>query len=154
MADTLKTVTIDAGEWRYVDKTGISHLLSAGITFTFCLSDVSASEVHWKISGPSTVLTTDGYKIYFRPQTDMNNRPRFIMPLSDSSQNTRQYSMRGEWPIQCPVTGIIQNWRFAEFRVNDVDAPTAIGATNKCVMEDQFGNTMQFPCSGSGITVS
>ena len=41
-----KTVTIDTGEWIYLDKFGDEHVVTNGQTFTFTLTDGGAAAVN------------------------------------------------------------------------------------------------------------
>ena len=55
-----KTVTIDTGEWNYIDSVGNPHVVTNGQTFTFTLTDGGAAAVDYSINTGQTVTTTDG----------------------------------------------------------------------------------------------
>lgn len=164
MATVTSTVTIDttgtgltACEWKYKDVYGIEHCVTNGQTFTFSIEN-TASNIKWCVSTGCAVTTTDGHKIYFRPSVDGGNvcNTIGIMALADS---TLSYNTPGEIDIECPVSGIIQHWAFRKFYTTNVDMNAAgvLGgstAATRCEMEDQFGNVMNMPWSGSGITVA
>jgi len=142
-----KTVTIDTGEWKYPDVTGITHTVTNGQTFTFTLTDTSTTDVRYYIDVGGKLTTTDGLTIYLRPMSDGGNQARWIGKLADSMDGTAYRSHQiGELLIECPKTGIIQIWTPSSFNVNNVDAPTAITAT----FEDQFGNSFTW----SAVTIS
>lgn len=164
MATVTSVVTVDTGEWTYVDVTGIGHVVTNGETFSITIEN-TASNIKWQIlaelptANTTEVGTTDGYKLRFRPLADGNNKAHelFIMALADS---TMSYTVGGEWRIECPITGIVQIWKFAQFYTSNVDMNAAgtLGANSaltQCLLEDQFGNRMRLP-SGlvAGITVA
>ena len=45
MADATSTVTVDAGEWNYVDSTGVQHPVTASESFTMLISDDGEADV-------------------------------------------------------------------------------------------------------------
>lgn len=132
-----KTVTIDTNEWIYPDSNGVQHTVTNAETFTFEMTDGGASAVKYAIDDGQSVATDDGYTIYFRPFIDDgNNTKLFIGMLADANDNTTTYNTPGEIVTSCPTTGRLQIWKLAQFKVDDVDAPTAISGR----FEDQFGN--------------
>lgn len=150
-----KTVTIDTGEWAYPDATGITHLVNNAQTFTFELTDGGAAAVTYQQDHATSVTTTDGLRIYMRPQSEGNlgsstgtnvGSRRTWGPTADAQNNTTLYSLAGEIYCECPVTGLIQCWKPSKLLVNDVDVPTSITAT----FEDQYGNSFTW----TGVTIS
>lgn len=156
MATVTSTVTIDTGEWVYPDVYGITHTVTNAETFSFTIEN-TASNIKWQVlaEAPSLhateVATTDGYKLRFRPLTDGNNSAHqlMIMALADA---TETYRLAGELRIQCPVSGIIQIWKPINVTISNVDM-NAAGTLTSSTWEDQFGNVMKFPATGSGITI-
>ena len=146
-----KTFTIDTNEWKYVDSYGIPHTVTNGQTFTIELTDGGASVVTYNQHVNTKVTTTDGYTIHFRQQTDINNTARKLHTFADTEDGVSVYGKGGELVAECPVSGRLQYWRPAKITLNNVDAPTALTATR---LEDQFGNVMNIPNTGGGITIS
>jgi len=147
------TVTIDTGEWVYLDKNGTAHTVTNGQTFSLTVTDGGASAVEYAVPDAQSVTTTDGYTLHFRPRvtastTDQHSRIHF---LTDAGQGSDFYNIGGEISIECPVTGIIQHWRIA--KINPSDADYGAAGTITMTLEDQFGNVMVMPATGSGITV-
>lgn len=146
-----KTATIDAGEWIYVDSTGIQHTVTTAETFTFTLTDGGATAVTYNPIVGQSVATDDGYVLTFKPMVNGSNTALTTSAMADTSDAVNQHNPGGEWPIECSVNGVVQNWKIAELTVDNVDAPTAI---TRLVLQDQFGNEMVLPSTGSGITVA
>jgi hypothetical protein len=146
-----KTVTIDTGEWKYIDSVGIPHIVNNAQTFTFTLTDGGIAAVTYEQDIATQVTTTDGYTLVFRRQADRGGQGMTIGNLTDAEQGTTVHNKRGELVVRCPVTGKNQYWRIAQIKVNDSDTPTAIQVL---VLEDQFGHRMKLPSTGSGWTVS
>lgn len=162
MATVTSEVTVDTGEWVYIDSVGMPHTVKNGEKFSITIEN-TASAIKWNVlaEAPSLhtteVATDDGYKLRFRPSATAGNvaHDLSIMALGDT---TMSRDVPGEWRIECPVTGRIQIWKFAQFYTSNVDMNAAgtIGANTaltQCLLEDQFGNTMRMP-SGlvAGIT--
>lgn len=150
-----KTFTIDTNEWLYPDVTGITHAVTNAQTFTITLTDGGVAAVTYQQDNNTSVTTTDGYRLYMRPQSPGNlggptgtntGAIRTWGPTADAEDATNLYSKAGELYIECPVTGILQVWKPAKINVDDVDTPTAITAT----FEDQFGNSFTW----TAVTVS
>lgn len=146
-----KTVTIDTNEWLYPDRTGITHAVTNGQTFTFELTDGGASAVKYQQNNATSVTTTDGLTITMRPICEMasgtaGNTRQTWGPTADAQDGVKVYGLRGEFACECPVTGITQFWRTANLTVDNVDAPTAISG----LFEDQFGNSFTW----TTVTVS
>lgn len=152
MADS--TVTIDTGEWNYIDSFGIGHLVTNAQTFTMTVTDGGAAAVSYNIPTAQSVTTTDGYTLTFRPQTapaESNNGYNLIGFLTDAGQGSDFYGIRGEICVECPVGGRVQCWRIAKIKPSDADFGAA--GTITMTLEDQFGNRMVIPATGAGITV-
>ncbi len=146
-----KTATIDTNEWKYIDSNGIPHTVTNAQTFTFELTDGGADAVTYSIDNYQSITTTDGYTIELRPTADGGNVRRDIHYLADANNATETHNLRGEFDIACPVSGVVQHWRIAKATIDDVDAPTAL---TSMTFEDQFGNVMNIPNTGGGITVA
>ena len=54
--------------------------------------------------------------------------------------------------MECTSTGDIQIWSVAKINPSDADFGSA--GTISMTLEDQFGNVMVMPATGSGITVA
>ena len=156
MATVTSEVTVDTGEWDYIDAVGIPHTVTNAETFNITIEN-TASNIKWSILTGQSVTTTDGYTLTFRPQADGGNvnEELRVMALADS---TMSRDVPGEWHIECPVTGLLQVWKFAQFYTSNVDMNAAgtIGANTaatQCVLEDQYGHTMYLPTGAvAGIT--
>ena len=141
MASGTSIVTVDTGEWTYVDSYGIGHAVTNGQTFTIYVTDGAAVEYN-NIVGQS-VTTTDGYVLEFQPIIaggEDNSDEHTIAPTTDAGQGSAFYSLRGEMSIKCPVSGRVQNWIPATFTPSDADYGSA--GTIAATWEDQFGNKM------------
>jgi hypothetical protein len=146
------TVTIDTNEWNYIDSMGVGHFVTNAQTFTLTVTDGGASLVEYNIPLAQSITTTDGYTLHFRPETENASGTggsafRTVGFLTDAGQGSDFYSIRGELPIECPVTGIIQRWSVAKINPSDADYGSA--GTLAVTLEDQFGNVMSF----TGVTV-
>jgi len=146
------TVTVDTGEWEYIDSFGVGHFVTNGQTFTLTVTDGGAAAVSYNIPVAQSVTLTDGLTLTFRPETTMsqvNNAGAFdtIHFLTDAGQGSNFYGLAGELVCECPVSGRIQRWVPATMNPSDADYGSAgtIGAS----FEDQFGNKMSF----TGVTV-
>ena len=164
MSSVTSVVTVDTGEWKYPDVYGIEHTVTNAEAFSVVIEN-TASNIKWQIAAEapslhaSEVATTDGYKLRFRPVTDGSNSPHQLMVMAIGDA-TLSYVVPGEWRIQCPVSGIVQIWKFAQFYASNVDCNAAgtLGANTaltQCLLEDQFGNTMRLPAGlVAGITMA
>jgi len=156
MASVVSVVTVDTNEWVYPDVYGITHAVTNAEAFSITIEN-TASNIKWQVlaEAPSLhateVSTTDGYKLRFRPLTDGKNSAHqlMIMALADA---TKTYILAGELRIQCPVSGIIQIWKPVHITISNVDM-NAAGTLTSSRWEDQFGNVMDLPFTGSGLTV-
>jgi len=158
MAVVTSTVTIDTGEWVYIDVTGIGHTVNNGQTFSLTVNDVSATVVEYSIPTAQSVTTTDGYTINFRPRKGMasgttGNEAFYKGNFTDAGGGTDQYSRRGEICIECPVTKIVQHWK--PLKMNPSDSDFGAAGTITMTVEDEFGHLMVMPAPsvGGSITV-
>ena len=145
-----KTVTVDTNEWKYVDKFGIEHTVTNAQTFTFTLTDGGAAAVTYNFIPGQNVTTTDGYTIEFAPLVTASNsalQSEVFADTEDATEVHKNFEMR----IKCPVSGDVQIWKVAKITLDNVDAPTVI---TSATFEDQFGNKMEIPDDGVGITVA
>ena len=145
------TVTIDTNEWKYLDSFGVPHTVTNAQTFSMTVTDGGAAAVSYAIPLAQSVTTTDGYTLRFRPRVSQNGDHNTIANLTDAGQGSDFYGIRGEFDIECPVSGRIQHWRVAKINPSDADFGSA--GTISMTLEDQFGNVMVMPATGSGITV-
>ena len=145
-----KTVTIDTGEWIYIDKNGIPHTVTNAETFTLTLTDGGAAAVDLEVIGDNSMTTTDGGVLRFRRQTDQANTARDAGFFADANDGATTHNNRGEI-VMSFNDDVEQVWRIAKIQMNNVDAPTAISDLR---LEDQFGNVMNLPSTGSGWTVA
>lgn len=145
------TVTIDTGEWVYIDKFGSEHVVTNAQTFSLTVTDNGAADVTYNIPEAQTVTTTDGLLLTFRPEFDQNNTARLIRVLTDAGQGSNFEGLEGEIVIECPKSGDKQRWRIAKMNPSDADFGSA--GTISMTLEDQFGNVMVMPATGAGITV-
>ena len=158
MATVTSVVTIDTGEWLYVDVSGITHTVTNAQTFNLTIDDNGVADVqYYLLRNQTPITTTDGYKLTFRPETEnasgtSGSAARKVAPLTDAGQGSNFYSIRGELCIECPVSGVLQRWSIA--KINPSDADFGAAGTITMTLEDQFGNVMVMPATGSGITVA
>jgi hypothetical protein len=156
MATVTSVVTIDTGEWLYVDVTGITHTVTNAQTFNLTIDDNSTTDVrYYLLPSQTAITTTDGYKLTFRPETvgaESGNGARMVAPLTDAGEGSNFYKLRGEFCIECPVSGVVQRWKIAKMNPSNADFSAA--GTLTMTLEDQFGHVMVVPFTGSGITVA
>ena len=149
-----KTATCGAGALIYQDKNGVEHTVTTSQTFTFERTDLGPSAVTYASDIGTSVTTTDGGRITFRPRTNMASNTsgatgsarRTWGPTADAQNNTAIYSLAGELVAEFSDCGIPQMWKSITLTVDDVDAPTTMDGT----WEDQFGMRMVW----TGITVA
>lgn len=151
------TVTVDTGEWQYVDVTGITHAVTNGQTFQLRIDDNGTADVQYYLAIDQTPMTTtDGYVLQFRPETEnasgtSGNGYRKIATLTDAGQGSNFYGLRGEICIECPVSHVVQRWSIAKMNPSNADYNAA--GTITMTLEDQFGHVMVVPATGAGVTV-
>ena len=109
------------------------------------------------MNGQTPITTTDGKVLTFRPENDGNSGtavglPRKVAPITDAGEGSDFYNLRGELCIECPVSGVVQRWKVAKLNPSNADFSAA--GTITMTLEDQFGNVMVMPATGSGITVA
>jgi len=157
MATVNSTVTIDTGEWNYIDSTGIGHQVTNGQTFELRIDDNGAADVRYYLADRQTpITTTDGYKITFRPRVENatngtgngNNALGKLAVFTDAGQGAAFYGLRGELGMECSVNGVTQYWKPSTVTPSDADYGAA--GTIAAVFEDQFGNRMTI---AAGTTV-
>lgn len=145
------TVTIDTGEWVYVDAFGTEHTVANAQTFSLTVTDGGVAAVEYSVPLAQSVTTTDGLTINFRPSVDSKGNARTVHYLTDAGQGSNFLNRGGELDIECPVSGAIQHWTVAKINPSDADYGSA--GTITMTLEDQYGNTMVMPATGAGITV-
>lgn len=148
------TVTLDTGEFVYIDRTGIGHTVTNAQTFTLTVTDGGVSAVEYSIPVAQSVTTTDGYTIDIRPNANQNNAHRSIHFLTDAGQgsNFQDPPINGEFVMTLQNGNPVEQiWKIAKINPSDADYGSA--GTITMTLEDQFGNRMVLPATGAGITV-
>lgn len=145
------TVTVDTGEWIYVDSSGVGHTVTNAQTFTLSITDGGVSAVEYNIPVAQSMTTTDGLTLNFRPETDANNNFHTIHFLTDAGEGSDFFSLGGELVMEDPQSGTVQRWRVAKMNPSNADFNAA--GTITMTLEDQFGHQMVVPATGSGLTV-
>ena len=142
MASGDSIVTVDTGEWAYVDRFGDAHPVTNGETFNMYVTDGAAVTYHFPVD--ESVATDDGLTIVFasEAQTDINNETKKIGVFTDANNGNAHYSLRGHMAIKCPVSGVVQLWEPQTITPSDVDYASA--GTIAATWKDQFGNTMSW----------
>lgn len=146
------TLTIDTGEWIYLDSSGTPHTVTNGQTFSMTVVDGGVAAVEYAI--PSTgqsVTTTDGLTLHIRSVVSGDNVAKTIHYLTDAGQGSAFHNRSGEFVIEDPTNGTKQIWHVAIITPSDADFASA--GTITMTLEDQFGNVMVMPATGSGIDV-
>lgn len=152
MADVTSTVTVDTGEWTYVDSTGIEHAVTNAETFSLSISDDGAADVQYSIAPGETVATDDGYVITFRPQVTSGNIALQVETLTDAGEGSAfigRITVGGEIPMSISTDNVIQIWEVTSITPSNTDYNAA--GTIAVEFEDQFGNTMSWT---AGMTVA
>ena len=149
MAAVASTLTFTAGQWKYVDVTGVEHTVTTSQTLSLSIDDNSATDVQYSFKSGQSVTTTDGLKIAVCARASQgqvgsnSNVNRTIGTFTDAGQGAAFVGLSGEFAITCPVTGIRQIWRTAQVTPSDADFGSA--GTITMVLEDQFGHRMSIP---------
>lgn len=146
-------VTIDTGEWIYLDSNGVPHVVTNAQSFSMTLVDGGVAAVTYNVGPGETMTTTDGYVLEFIPRVSGHNIAANIHKLVDTVPSDGFHDKGGELDIRCTSTGRVQHWRVAVIKPSDTDFGSA-GTMVKLILEDQFGNRMVLPSTGSGITVA
>jgi len=147
-----KTATCGAGALVFTDPFGIQHTVTTSQTFTFDLTDGGASAVAYRQNINTSVTTTDGRTLTFRPQADpsqlgaANSTGRVWGPTADAQDGVEVVNLSGEFCTDFSEGNIRQNWKAESLTVDNIDAPTTMTA-RWC---DQYGRHMVW----TGITVA
>lgn len=149
-----KTATCVANALKFEDPTGIEHVVTTSQTFSFELTDGGASAVTYQQDHATSVSTTDGRRLVFRPQSGMsqvgtaaaNGARRTWGPTADAQNGVAVRSLAGEFCTEFTEGNIPQCWVADTLTVDDVDTPTTMSGT----WIDQFGRKMTW----TGITVA
>jgi hypothetical protein len=149
-----KTATCVANGLIFQDPFGISHTVTTSQTFTFDLTDGGEAAVAYRQNVATSVTTTDGRRLTFRPKsiisqvggTDFNGPIRTWGPTADAQDAVAVLSLRGEFVTEFSEGGIEQRWVAETLTVDNVDAPTTMTGRFK----DQYGRFMDW----DGITVA
>lgn len=140
MADATSTVTVDTGEWTYVDSSGVQHPVTNAETFTMLISDDGVADIQYNFVVGQSVATDDGYTLEFQPRTNINNQVSQLATLTDAGEGSAFAGLRGEMSIKCSSDGVVQHWTPVSITPSDSDYASA--GTIAASWEDQFGNTM------------
>ena len=147
-----KTVTCVASGLKFEDAIGVQHTVTTSQTFTFELTDGGASAVTYQQNNGTSVTTTDGGTLVFRPQSTNTSGTSVgtILtwgPTADAQDGVAVVGLAGEFATSFnDGSGILQMWKAESLTVDNVDAPTLISGRWK----DQFGHFMQW----TGLTVA
>jgi hypothetical protein len=118
-----KTVTIDTGEWVYVDISGKRHTVKNAETFTFELTDTSASKVTYVPIAGQSVELSDGGRIY------LDADPAFSQLILKDTYDGVSTNDIGRWTFADPDTGWKNTFNVTATTINNVDAPTTWSGT-------------------------
>jgi len=143
-----KTATCGAGALKFEDPFGIQHTVTTNQTFTFELTDGGASAVTYQQNNGTSVTTTDGRRLTFRPQANqsqpgaatLNGTIRTWGPTADAQDGVAVLSLAGQFCTEFSEGNIRQNWIAETLTVDDIDTPTSITGRWK----DQFGRFMDW----------
>ena len=141
-----KTATCNAGGLKFQDPTGIYHTVTTAQTFTFDLTDGGASAVAYRQNLATSVTTTDGRTLVFRPQAEQPgtagaaNAIRKWGPTADAQDGVAVLSLAGELVTEFTEGNIPQYWVAETLTVDNVDAPTTMVGR----WRDQFGRFMDW----------
>ena len=151
MAAVASVLTFTAGQFKYIDVTGIEHTVTTSQTISMSIDDNSATDVQYSFKTSLTMTTTDGLKVRFRPSTagtqgnatTSGNDNRTIGLFTDGGQGAAFVNLRGELYAECPTTGMLQIWKPAQVTPSDADFGAA--GTITMTLEDQWGHVMNVP---------
>jgi len=118
MADGTITVTIDTGEWVYIDSSGIQHTVTNGQTFTLASVDTGDGGIYTPNIAQS-VTTTDGYTIELLPDT--NSITGSLTPAGDTAVVNAPRGL-GEIAMRCTSDGVVERWKCVSLDVDDADS--------------------------------
>ena len=172
MGTVKSEVTIDANgttshEWDYIDANGISHMIKNGEKFYLTIDDGGAAAVYYAIVAPDStgvgvetgygyMETYDNEAVRFRPEcaTQPDGLSlRNAIALADASDGAAITTLNWTIPMSCSASAdVVQYWAVNAITIGNVDANSATTIT-VLRMEDQYGNKMSLPATGSGITV-
>ena len=146
-----KTATCVAGGLKFEDPTGIQHTVTTSQTFTFDLTDGGAAAVAYRQNLATSVTTTDGRTLVFRPSAEnasgtAGSTIRTFGPTADAQNGVAVLNLAGEFITEFSEGNIPQIWKVETLTVDDIDVPTLINGRFK----DQFGRFMDW----AGITVA
>lgn len=146
-----KTATCVANGLKFEDPTGVQHTVTTSQTFTFDLTDGGASAVEYRSNLATSVTTTDGRTLVFRPQSTNSSGTnvgtiRTWGPTADAQDGVAVLSLAGELVTEFSEGNIPQYWKAETLTVDNVDAPTLVSGRWK----DQYGRYMDW----TGITVA
>jgi len=147
-----KTATCVAGGLVFADPTGVQHTVTTSQTFTFDLTDGGASAVAYRQNIDTSVTTTDGRRLTFRPQADpsqlgaANSSGRVWGPTADAQDGVAVRNLAGEFVTSFSEGNIEQRWKAESLTIDNVDAPTTMTGR----FADQYGRHMVW----TGITVA
>ena len=140
-----KTATCNAGGFKFQDPFGIEHTVTTAQTFTFDLTDGGASAVAYRQNRATSVTTTDGRTLIFRPQNTPTSGTnvgtiRVWGPTADAQDAVAVLSLAGEFVTEFTEGNIPQIWKAETLTVDNIDAPTTMVGRWK----DQYGRYMDW----------
>ena len=147
-----QTLTVGAGDWIYIDKSGAPHNVTTAEEVVFTLTDTSTVIVEYAIDsvtdGSQTLDCDDGGEVQVYADSTSSNSSdenRYIGPLTDAMDGVATVGVEGRW-LMSYNNGPVQEWVPASLTIDDVDDPGTFTAR----WEDQFGNVMTWdaiPCA-------
>jgi hypothetical protein len=143
-----KTITCVANGLKFEDPTGVQHTVTTSQTFTFDLTDGGASAVAYRQNNATSVTTTDGRTLVFRPQATMSQPGAATFngtigvwgPTADAQDGLAVVGLAGEFVTEFSEGGVDQYWKSETLTVDNIDAPTLISGRWK----DQYGRYMDW----------
>ena len=140
-----KTITCVANGFKFEDPTGVQHTVTTSQTFTVDLTDGGATAVAYRSNNATSVTTTDGRTLVFRPQAENASGTntgaiRTWGPTADAQDGVAVLGLAGEFVTSFTEGNITQFWKADTLTVDNVDAPTLITGRWK----DQYGRYMDW----------
>ncbi len=153
MGAVASTLTFTAGQFKYIDVSGVEHTVTTSQTMSLSIDDNSTTDVQYSFKTLQSMTTTDGYNVQFRPSTAgssgaSGNDNRTVGKFTDAGQGSNFYGLAGEFYADSPCCGTLQIWKPAIIKPSDADFGAA--GTITMVLEDQFGHVMSIPFQLSG----
>ena len=135
------TVTIDTGEWVYIDNSGNPHTVTNGQTFVMALAAGGAGEKYTVTTGELTC--TDGTRII------IERDPTYTQFTAAADATARLWPNVGTFTCYDPDDNTKAIWDVRTVTINNIDQPTAI---TTMVFERRDNPLYTF--TWSGVTVA